>query len=293
MADYKVTDTQLSSIANAIRTRGGTSAPLEFPAAFVSAIENIPSGSSPVLVSKSISQNGTYNPSDDNADAYSQVVVNVSGGGSDDNFLITCKAMSGSIYDTNLSVVPGSLFSNNNYITGVEMTSASLIQSSAFCNCRGITAISFPACVSVGGSAFNQCVNLASVYLPICETISSSAFNVCCNKLKEVDLPMCRTIGERAFSSCWSLEKVTLRSCTTIGGWAFYRCSRLTELTILTESVCRLLDGGSTFDDSGLYDSYYTGRYGSVYVPASLVEIYKSAAYWSAISDRITSYVEE
>ena len=173
------------------------------------------------------------------------------------------------------------------------MTSASLIQSSAFRDCRSITAISFPACVSVGESAFNQCVNLASVHLPICETISSNAFNVCCNKLKEVDLPMCRTIGERAFSSCWSLEKVTLRSCTTIGGWAFYRCSRLTELTILTESVCRLLDGRSTFDDSGLFTSYYTGRYGSVYVPASLVEMYKSADYWSAISNRITSYVEE
>ena len=44
MANYLVTDTELTSIADAIRTKGGTSASLEFPTDFVSAIENIPSG---------------------------------------------------------------------------------------------------------------------------------------------------------------------------------------------------------------------------------------------------------
>lgn len=42
--EYKVTDTDLASIANAIRTRGGTSAQLEFPTGFVTAINNIPGG---------------------------------------------------------------------------------------------------------------------------------------------------------------------------------------------------------------------------------------------------------
>ena len=44
MANYLVTDTELTSIADAIRTKGGTSESLEFPTDFVSAIENIPSG---------------------------------------------------------------------------------------------------------------------------------------------------------------------------------------------------------------------------------------------------------
>lgn len=43
MANYKVTDTELASIANAIRIKGGTSAQLEFPEEFVSAIEDISS----------------------------------------------------------------------------------------------------------------------------------------------------------------------------------------------------------------------------------------------------------
>lgn len=44
MADYKVTDTELISIANAIRAKGGTQAQLEFPTGFVSAVQAIPSG---------------------------------------------------------------------------------------------------------------------------------------------------------------------------------------------------------------------------------------------------------
>ena len=48
MADYLTTDTELTSVANAIRTKGGTSASLVYPAGFVSAIQNIPSGGTDV-----------------------------------------------------------------------------------------------------------------------------------------------------------------------------------------------------------------------------------------------------
>lgn len=49
-AEYKVTDTELAAIASAIRTRGETSALLEFPTEFVSAIEAISGGSSVDIV---------------------------------------------------------------------------------------------------------------------------------------------------------------------------------------------------------------------------------------------------
>ena len=45
MAEYVTTDTELTSVANAIRTKGGTSASLAYPTGFVSAIEAIPTGS--------------------------------------------------------------------------------------------------------------------------------------------------------------------------------------------------------------------------------------------------------
>lgn len=45
MAEYIALDTELTSVANAIRQRGATNAPLAFPEGFVSAIMDIPNGS--------------------------------------------------------------------------------------------------------------------------------------------------------------------------------------------------------------------------------------------------------
>jgi len=50
MTDYVVRDTQLTSVADAIRAKGGTSAPLAFPDGFVDAVEAIPTGGGPVSV---------------------------------------------------------------------------------------------------------------------------------------------------------------------------------------------------------------------------------------------------
>lgn len=44
MSDYIVDSADLTSVANAIRTKGGTSAQLSFPTGFISAIGNIPTG---------------------------------------------------------------------------------------------------------------------------------------------------------------------------------------------------------------------------------------------------------
>lgn len=75
--NYKVSGNDLTAVADAIRTKGGTSSGLSFPDGFVSAIGNIPSGGGATLIQKSITQNGTYDASDDDADGYSEVNVAV------------------------------------------------------------------------------------------------------------------------------------------------------------------------------------------------------------------------
>lgn len=75
LVDSTQLNADLTSVANAIRTKGGTSAQLAFPADFVTAIGNISGGST--LIEKSITANGTYNASSDSADGYSKVVVSV------------------------------------------------------------------------------------------------------------------------------------------------------------------------------------------------------------------------
>lgn len=61
LVDSTQLDADLTSVANAIRTKGGTSAPLAFPADFVSAINAISGGGGSGVQYKS----GTYTPTQD------------------------------------------------------------------------------------------------------------------------------------------------------------------------------------------------------------------------------------
>ena len=80
LVDSTQLDADLTSVADAIRTKGGTSASLAFPSGFVSAINAIPTGGGSVIQPLSVTANGTYTaPS--GVDGYSPVTVNVSGGG--------------------------------------------------------------------------------------------------------------------------------------------------------------------------------------------------------------------
>lgn len=77
MAVKKVQDSSLTSVANAIRAKGGTSNPLEFPNGFVTAIQNIPSPVPPTGTKQiSITQNGT-STTDVSGYANAEVTANV------------------------------------------------------------------------------------------------------------------------------------------------------------------------------------------------------------------------
>ena len=77
--DYLTTTSEITSIANAIRTKGGTSASLVYPTGFVTAIQNLPSGGSTPTQTKSVSysSNNTYTVTPDTGYALSQVNVTV------------------------------------------------------------------------------------------------------------------------------------------------------------------------------------------------------------------------
>ena len=75
-------NTNLTNAYTAVSGKGGTLPQAQNFDNLATAISSIPSGGTPTLITKSITVNGTYNASSDNADGYSSVTVNVSGGGS-------------------------------------------------------------------------------------------------------------------------------------------------------------------------------------------------------------------
>lgn len=83
LVDSTQLNADLTSVANAIRAKGGASASLAFPDGFVDAIGDIETGGGVTVSPLSVTANGTYTaPS---GEAYSPVTVNVSGGGGASN----------------------------------------------------------------------------------------------------------------------------------------------------------------------------------------------------------------
>lgn len=188
MPNYEVPEASLSSIANAIRTKGGTSSPLIFPDGFISAIQNIPQSGNPTLIDKSITSNGTYNASSDHADGYLSVTVAVPtriiiGTFTPDSSEIgLAKRITvpyvGSGYPLGGIIFPttGSWKSNSTIYT---LAQKAVITFFAFSKCNTLTT---PTYESLGGESNTVCV------VSMFKNSSSDATNVSASSGKEVEM---------------------------------------------------------------------------------------------------------
>ena len=162
-------------------------------------------------------------------------------------------------------------------ISGSFSSNVFSIGNSAFNVCSSLTSVSFPKATSIGDWAFQYCSSLTSVSIPNATSIGSNAFNNC-RELTSVSFPVATSIGTFAFYSCSSLTSLSFPEVTSIDTYAFNSCSALTTLYIGTESntVC-------TLSSKNAIPSSVT----NIYVPANLVDSYKSATNWSSYADKI------
>ena len=165
-------------------------------------------------------------------------------------------------------------------LTTVSFPACTYIAWAAFASCTSLTSVSFPACTYIDGWAFVDCTSLSTANFPVCSYIDNYAFNSC-TSLTSVSFPVCTEIGYRAFEYCTNLTSVSFPACAYIDTEAFAHCTSLTSLTLGGSTVCTL--SGNAFLDT--HSSL------SIYVPASLVNAYKSATNWAAYSSRITAIV--
>ena len=158
--------------------------------------------------------------------------------------------------------------------------SASFVASSAFKGNTTVQTVNLPYATRVGYSAFYACSLLNQVSLPMCSSIGNYAFYNC-GSLTQVSLPVCSSIGNNAFYNCGSLTQVSLPVCRYIAGDVFAFCRSLSIITIGYSSICSL-------NTSNVFlGTKITSSTGSIYVPTSLVDSYKSATNWSYFSTQI------
>ena len=310
-----------TDIKTAIENKGVDMTGVSFPG-YASKIGEITT--SFVTVPLNVSANGTYTPGQ-GVDGYSQVVVDVpqsvTGFTEKD---ITEKTYSIINLDNSASFVASSAFNGNttiktvnlpyatkvyNYafyactsLTQVNLPMCSILYSYAFYFCRSLTQVNIPVCSIISDYALGYCTSLSQVSLPMCNTIMQAGFQNC-SKLTQVDLPMCSYIDLNGFQSCYSLSQVSLPLCSIIGNNAFNYCSSLSQISLPVCSIisknafgyCRSLSiitiGYSSVCSLGstnvFSNTQITSSTGSIYVPASLVDSYKSATNWSIYSTQI------
>lgn len=256
MANYLATDTDLTAVANAIRQKGGTSAQLEFPDEFVSAVQAIPTGG------------GGFSADD------------IANGDVDGDIVLTA------------SVIPAYRFagqkirriSSDKAITysSVPNAGGGNLIGRQFLNCAMLQSVSFPNSTVSADSEFWHCTSLTDVNLKKQTTVGTQQFDGC-TALQRVVFPNLAGadgVYTNAFADCSSLSVADLGGT----GVAFKRTnafknSALSTLIIRSATVAALTNINN-FDGTPFASG---GSGGTLYVPQALIASYQAATNWSTI----------
>lgn len=112
-----------------------------------------------------------------------------------------------------------------------------------------------------------------------------------CHQLSRVYFSESVSVAPYAFYKCENLSEVSFYACDAIGSNAFKDCTRLVSL-YLTGSAITSLFNSEVFSNTPIAgNTTDSGKMGSIYVPASLYNSYKTAQYWSLFSNRLVSMV--
>ena len=156
--------------------------------------------------------------------------------------------------------------------------SASFVYSSAY-EYKDVQTVDLPNCLYVGNKAFYYCTGLTTVNLPSCTDLYASAFKSCWN-LSYISLPNATRLSIYCLANCSVLQTISLPKCSYLNKYAFWSCYNLNTIYMGIElsTVASMVSRNALLDCSALQ---------SIYVPASLVDAYKSAPNWSYFSNQI------
>lgn len=203
------------------------------------------------------------------------------------------------LYDPERTEIGESEFRDNTDIDVVYFPNVKVIQKYAFYGAQ-IKAAIFPNVETVYISCFKKCANLESVYMPKLVTNYADVFYGCtaltdatfpaweslakggefssCSNLVNLHLPKVKDISYYSIQMCTALKMVDFPCLETLNGRAFQE-SALTTLILRNDKVCTLT--------TAFRNCPIASGTGYIYVPAALIEDYKTATNWSTYAAQI------
>lgn len=154
-----------------------------------------------------------------------------------------------------------------------------------FANCTNLTSVSLAKIGNMGsgGYQFSGCTSLTDVYLPKCST-GQYQYNGCTSLVNVAILQQVTNavnMNGNGFRGCTKLEKLDIGKCSRIYTNEFYNCSKLTTLVLRRTDAVTPLSNVNAFTGTPFASG---GTGGTIYVPNSLIDTYKSASNWSTIN---------
>lgn len=192
-------------------------------------VVNVPS-QTPTLVSKSITANGRYVATDDDADGYSEVTVAVQAE-SKENDLIQ-RTIAGEYTNAGITAVSSYAFVYCGQLTGVSFPNVTAVQSEGLAHNSRLASVYLPKLVSIGNKAFADCP-LTDANFPLVTSVQDYVFQGCL-QLKTVSLPLWENknhIGTGIFDRCIALKNVSLPKVTYLSS-AFTGCTQLESIDL-------------------------------------------------------------
>lgn len=318
--NYIATAVDFTTVADAIRAKGGTSASLSWPAGFAAAISAIPTGGGDELFNQMVTRTPFASMLQVVSTSYvgsgafawyraANVALSFPNATAISNYAFhnasfeqltfpNCTTIGSHAFNgyqddniafTKMSIVPTYAFYSASFSTMTDsmFPSATIVQSSA-CRYAGLTTVSLSKIVSAYQYAFGNCTALTNVSLPSLKgTLGIAAFTGC-TALTTITLPNIGILANAAFMGCTALTAVYLPKCTKISStYAFRSCYNLLSLYLLGSTMATLTNANAFASTPiSTYTTSTGGVRGTIYVPSALLASYKAATNWKTYSAR-------
>lgn len=296
MSNYIVSDTSLGSVADAIRTKGGTSAPLEYPQGFIDAIDAIETGG------------GGDEPVPD--DGKTRIWIHIAEGTPDNRLTFYLRFTASTANNTTVDWGDGTVETlgktsaynyphkysqGGDYVITMTVNNGTIsfdgtagnngygiygAKNNSFNRSRIKRIILGDKISNIGSCSCQYCFGLSFIIIPNNITkIDTAALSTCYN-LSSIIIPDSVTyIEASAFSNCSGLTSITIPSNVTgIGASAFGTCTGMSEYHFKPTTP-------PTLENSNAFSSIPSDCI--IYVPRGSLNAYKTATNWSSQASKM------
>lgn len=168
----------------------------------------------------------------------------------------------------------------NGSITELDNSTAARLGQYAFAYSENLRRVNLTGVKYSNTAAFTNCFALETLLLPNLVGYTYQYMAAYCENLREVDIRQASYISNHTFHQCISLTSLDLHKAGTIASNAFNGATNLETLILRMDSVPSLTSANA------FTDTKIEAGQGYIYVPAALIESYKTASNWSSFRTR-------